>query len=211
MNYRFAWALYGFLAHDKLTASELDDRLEALRRDTPAPWLLSQMNLIDSHDTWRALTACNADKRRLKQMVAFQLAYPGSPMIYYGDEAGLQGDYAESGRRAFPWDGIDQDLHGFYKRALAYRRTSNALRYGSIETVVIEDAQCIYGFARRSDGEAVYAIFNASDTPVICAIPLQPGEAGRWNDMIGEHGPVEAQADRLTVQLEPRGFAWYAR
>src|SRR5437868_12491070 len=43
MNYRFAWAVHGFLAHDKLSASELDDRLATLRRDTPAPWLLSQM------------------------------------------------------------------------------------------------------------------------------------------------------------------------
>ncbi len=210
MNYRFGWALYGFLAYDKLTASELDDRLVVLRRDTPAPWLLSQMNLIDSHDTWRALTACNDDRRRFKQMIAFQLAYPGSPMIYYGDEAGLRGDYAESGRKAFPWDNIDPDLHGFYKRALAYRRGSNALRYGSIETVVIDDAQCVYAFARRSSGETIYAAFNASDQPATCDIPLQPGEAGRWNDVIGQHAAVDG-VDQLSVRLEPRGASWYAR
>jgi cyclomaltodextrinase / maltogenic alpha-amylase / neopullulanase len=211
MNYRFAWALHGFLAHDKLSASELDDRLETWRRDTPAPWILSQMNLIDSHDTWRALTTCERDRRRFKQMVAFQLAYPGAPMIYYGDEAGLEGDYAESARRAFPWDHIDQDLHGYYKRALAYRRSSNALRVGSVEAVVIDDARCVYAFARRADGQSVYAVFNASDEPVTVEIPLQPGEAGHWKDALGQHTDADTTSDRLVVRIEPRGAAWYGR
>ncbi len=211
MNYRFAWALHGFLAYDKLTASGLDDRLEVWWRDTPGPWLLSQMNLIDSHDTWRALTACNNDRRRFKQMVAFQMAYPGAPMIYYGDEAGLKGDYAESARRPFPWDHIDQDLHRFFKETIACRRKSKALRLGSVEAVVIDDTHCVYGFVRRADGEAVYALFNASDERARAEIPLLGGESGRWTDALGQHPAVEADAGRLVVQLEPRGAAWYMR
>jgi len=210
MNYRFAWALHGFLAYDKITASELDDRLETWMRDTPPPALLCQMNLIDSHDTWRAITACQGDVRRFKQMVAFQLAYAGAPMIYYGDEAGLDGDYAESARKAFPWDHIDQDFYGFYKKALAYRRQSKALRLGSVASVVIEDTRRLYAFARRYD-ETVYVVFNAGDEPVEIRIPLGTNESGQWIDVLGDQPPAEVHDGQLTVRIEARRAAWYAR
>src|SRR5262249_35490034 len=91
MNYRFAWAVRGFFAHDQLSASELDDRLQTWLRDTPEPVQTVQLNLLDSHDTGRILSFCDGDHTRVKQMIAFQLAYIGAPMIYYGDEAGLDG------------------------------------------------------------------------------------------------------------------------
>ena len=79
MNYRFAWAVRGFLATDQLTPTELDDRLSTWLRDTPAPAVKAQMNLVDSHDTGRILTACNGELKRLKQVIAFQLATPARP------------------------------------------------------------------------------------------------------------------------------------
>jgi glycosidase len=211
MNYRFAWAVQGFLAVDKLSPSELDDRLEMLRRDTPPPAVLAQMNLIDSHDTARALTVCGGDKRRFLQMVAFQLAYPGAPMIYYGDEAGLQGDYAESGRRAFPWGGEDADVLPFYRRALAFRRQSKALRLGNVESLVINDDQRVYVFARRLDDEAVYVAFNASDKPAKVEIQLRAGEDGAWHDALDQHPNVESVTGTLSIEITPHGAAWYCR
>ena len=56
MNYRFAWAARGFLANDRLTPTELDDRLTMWLLDTPAPAVKAQMNLLDSHDTARLAT-----------------------------------------------------------------------------------------------------------------------------------------------------------
>ncbi|HVO44443.1 MAG TPA: glycoside hydrolase family 13 protein, partial [Aggregatilineales bacterium] len=210
MNYRFAWALHGFLAHDKLTASEFDDRLQLWRRDTPPPWQLAQMNLVDSHDTGRILTTCGGDKRRVKQMAAFQFAYVGAPMIYYGDEAGIEGDYAESGRRAFPWENIDADLRDFYRRALDQRKKLPALRTGSVETVVIDDLRRVYVFARRLDVQSVYAAFNAGDAPATVTIPLLPGESGRWVDSLGGQDSVDARDGTIMVTLDARRSAWWA-
>ena len=39
----------------------LRDRLTMWLLDTPAPAVKAQMNLVDSHDTGRILTACNGD------------------------------------------------------------------------------------------------------------------------------------------------------
>ena len=179
MNYRFAWAARGFLATDQLTPTELDDRLSTWLRDTPAPAVKAQMNLVDSHDTGRILTACNGELKRVRQVLAFQLSYPGAPMIYYGGETGLEGDYAEDGRRTMPWDALDETLIGYFKQAIHFRKGSDALRLGEVEAVVIDDAQKVYAFKRWLGDEVVYCVFNASDETAEVKLPLLDGNLAR--------------------------------
>eukprot|EP00976_Prorocentrum_cordatum_P039409 801269-Prorocentrum_minimum.AAC.1 len=56
----------------------------------PHPSFLN-MNLFDSHDTARALWMLRGDTLALKLSVLMQMTMPGPPMIYYGDEIGLNG------------------------------------------------------------------------------------------------------------------------
>ena len=178
----------------------MDDRLAVWLRDTPAPAVKCQMNLLDSHDTGRILTACGGDQRRLKQIVAFQFAYSGAPQIYYGSETGLEGDYAEDGRRTMPWDNLDQDLIGYFKRVIALRRELAALRLGEVEAVVIDDAQQVYAFKRWLGEEIVYCAFNAGDDPAEITLPLTDGS---WRDVLNG-----SRIDGQRVRIDPRGAAW---
>ncbi len=207
MNYRFAWAARGFLATDSLTPTELDDRLSTWLRDTPPPAVRAQMNLVDSHDTGRILTACAGDLRRVLQVLAFQLSYPGAPMIYYGGETGLEGDHAEDGRRTMPWDSLDHALIERYQHAIHVRRGSDALRLGDVEAVVIDDAHKVYAFRRFYRDEVVYCIFNASDEKAEIVFPLAEGE---WHDALGS-STIEARDSSLVAHVEPRGAAWFMR
>ncbi len=208
-NYRFAWALHGFFAYDSLTVSQFDDRLTTLRRDTPAPALLSQLNLINSHDTTRVLTICGGDKRRLMQMVAFQMSYPGAPMIYYGDEAGLTGKTGESGRKPFPWGAEDAEILGFYRKLTAVRKQLIPLKLGTFETLVVDDENRLYAFSRQMDGVIVYACFNVSDHPAEISIPQAGVEIGNWVDALGStYANATTAANIIKVPLQPRGFVW---
>jgi len=211
MNYRFAWALHGFFVYDKISASELDDRLLTWQRDTPPPALKTQMNLIASHDTGRVLTFSEGSRSRFVQTVAFQLSYAGAPMIYYGDELGLEGKYAEDARRTIDWDNFDSnaDLLIFYKRAIAARRNHPALRQGDTETILIDDERRIYAFARRHEGQTVYCVFNASDQAA--SVKISVNEAGQWADLLQTHATIDVQDDALSVEMQPRGSAWYVR
>ena len=208
MNYRFSWAARGFLATDSLTPTELDDRLSTWLRDTPAPAVKCPMNLVDSHDTGRILTACKGELKRLMQVLAFQLGYPGAPMIYYGGETGLEGDYAEDGRRTMPWDGLDHALIDRYKHALHFRKGSDALRLGDVEAVIIDDAQKVYAFKRWLNDEVVYCVFNASDKTAEVRLPLLDGN---WHDALDGGNAIESHEDALVAWIEPRGAAWFAR
>ncbi|MBZ0307254.1 MAG: alpha-glucosidase C-terminal domain-containing protein, partial [Anaerolineae bacterium] len=212
MNYRFTWALWGFFAHEKLTATEMDDRLAVLRRDTPAPALHSQMNILSSHDTQRVLRACGDDKQKFLQMAAFQLAYPGAPMIYYGDEAGITSlDHCESGRKAFPWGKEDSEILNFYYRALAARRTSKALRYGDFYVLHIDDDKRVYIFGRQYKDEVVYAAFNAGSSAVEVTIPLSLHYEGHCTaeDLLGHYADSLVTGDAMEVTLQPGLAGWF--
>jgi glycosidase len=208
MNYRLGWALRGFCLTDSLTPSELDDRLMVLQRDTPEPALYSQMNVIDSHDTDRLMTVAKGDRRRVKQIAAFQLAYPGAPMIYYGSETGLEGDNAEDGRRCMPWDSLDQHLLGYYKRIVSLHRNSRALRQGDYETVLLDDERRLYGFARRCENEVVFALFNSGDETADAHVSLREGDSEQWHEAISGSEVIQAHHGALVVRLEPHAAVW---
>jgi glycosidase len=205
MNYRFANAVVGW-AGGKLNALELDDRLETLRRDTPPAVFHAQLNLIDSHDTARARTLLGGSAQRQKLAAALQFAYPGAPMIYSGDEVGQEGAYAENSRRPFPWDDYDRELHEYYRRLIAARKSTDALRYGDVETAWI-DPRGGYAFVRRAGNETVLAVFNNGETALSAEIPLQGAENGLWTDLFGLLPNARVEGEALRVELPPLGAA----
>ena len=131
--------------------------MECLRENYPREVFYNLMNIIGTHDTARALTVLgsrpelwNADKntqaytvlvgdarerakRRLKMAAVIQFCMPGSPTIYYGDEAGMQGYGDPLNRRTFPWGHEDEELLYFYRTLCAERDQSEVLREGELQ------------------------------------------------------------------------------
>ena len=211
MNYRFGYSVLGF-AGNKLTAWELDHRLETLRRDTPTPAFFTQMNLLGSHDTARILTVLG-NRERVMLAAALQLAYPGVPMVYYGDEAGIEGGYAEASRVAYPWGHEDNELLEFYKRAINARRASKALSLGDVRTVWV-DEEGGYGFLRLYQNERVLALFNNGAAPLEARITLQdalPADLpdGSYSDLLGRLAPAQVSGGALTAEVPPYGAGWF--
>src|SRR6185312_1909560 len=67
--------------------------------------------------------------------VGLQMTTPGVPMVFAGDELGLEGAWGEDARRTMPWDrpeAWDTPLLETYRRLIALRRSSNALAHGGI-------------------------------------------------------------------------------
>ena len=214
MNYRFGYSVIGF-ANGKLTPSELDDRLETLRRDTPKPSFHAQFNLIGSHDTARPLTTFDGDTHRLKLAVAMQCAYPGVPMVYYGDEAGLEGEYAEAGRKPYPWDSPNVDLREYYRRVLTTRRTSRALSEGDVLTVHADDDTSTYAFMRLLDEDHVIAAFNAGSETVELRITLPDGlnrsdRVREYHDLLDLQPPAAREDDTLRITLAAYSSGWFS-
>ena len=67
----------------------------------------SQLNLLDSHDVPRFLTLCGGDRRRYKLALLFMFSFVGMPMLFYGDELGMEGGEDPDCRRPMRWDDVE--------------------------------------------------------------------------------------------------------
>src|SRR5204863_9267759 len=125
MNYRFRTDVDGFVretnysdssgAVNVLRPSQLGHALHAILEDYPRAAVDSSFDLIDSHDTNRALFVLTEpgdllgtawERQRLAALLQF--TWIGAPMIYYGDEAGIdapgRNGFGDPYNRApYPW------------------------------------------------------------------------------------------------------------
>jgi alpha-glucosidase len=166
----------------------------ALRRfRTGVPWesVLHSWNLLDSHDTARFRTIAGTAERQLVG-VGLQMTLPGVPMLFAGDELGLEGAWGEDARRTMPWESQWDD--GFLREVRALtklRRSLPALARGGLRFVhVAPDA---IAFLRETRSEqllvlAARAPHEPISTPFTNLETLY-GE-GAANGVLPSHGPA---------------------
>ncbi len=176
MNYTFSWATMTFCGSNTLRKGYKRNHLSLIPRtaaesakvvDEMYGWYdwgvnLVQLNLLDSHDTARALWVMGDDVDALKLCVLMQMTMPGAPCIYYGDEIGMSAGDDPFCREAFPWEDEsvrDEELLAHYRKACALRNEYEILRIGDFETIFTEKMVWVY---RRTLGEdEAYIIINA--------------------------------------------------
>lgn len=180
MNYPFGEACLSFFGRTSLNMSEIrkagygprihpiDGHEFARRLQEIVTWyhpeiVYAQLNLFDSHDTPRFLTAVSGDRSALKLAWLTLFTYPGAPCIYYGDEIGLEGGHDPDCRRAFSWEQQrwDQELLSFVKTCIAMRKIHPALRRGKFQ--ILHAAAESVVFARWNGGETWLIALNASN------------------------------------------------
>jgi len=98
-------------------------------------------SLLDSHDTPRFHTLVDGDPALIEVGVGLSATLPGTPMMFAGDEFGLDGTYAEDGRRPVPWDRPPPGaarLHDIYRSMFGLRRRFESLREGSYRLMRVD-------------------------------------------------------------------------
>jgi alpha-glucosidase len=122
--------------------------MAAVMRDfaAPIPWRSSTHNLtlLDSHDTPRFRSMAGRERHHLG--VALLMTLPGLPMVFAGDEIGVEGVNNEDGRRPFRWDEArwDHPTRGLYRTLIALRRAHPALRSGGLRWLHCGDDVVLY-------------------------------------------------------------------
>ncbi len=160
-NYPVRDALVALL-QGKENAVQFDARIGTLLKTYDRENLSAMYIPLDSHDTERFKTMVAGNIDKLKLAFLFQMAYPGAPAIYYGDEVGVEGGKDPDSRRAFPWneDEWNQDLRTWVKSLITLRKQTACLRRGDFARLVADDV--IYAFARIMDEDKVIVALNAS-------------------------------------------------
>jgi len=156
----------------------------------------------------------------LRQMIIFQMTYPGAPMLYYGTEVGMWGANDPDNRQPMIWDDLsyepeahqlagscapaqrepDRELFLFCQKAIALRRKKETLRRGGFQWYDTQDDR-VLGFIRTHDGEEILVLLNASDEKKTFRLPSE------MKDLWG--GGKRVRKDK--VNLDARGWRILSR
>ena len=184
MNYPLREAIIRFVCDG--TAEVLKETVENEWECYPKPVIHCLMNLLGSHDTPRILTvlgggdlsgspreeqaravlsedARTVAKTRLFQAVLLQMTLPGVPSIYYGDEAGMEGNKDPFNRRCYPWGKEDREVQDWARKLLITRRGLPLLREGEYETLVSDGG--IFAFCRTDGENSLCVAVNKGTSP----------------------------------------------
>ncbi|MGH9929530.1 MAG: alpha-amylase family glycosyl hydrolase, partial [Pyrinomonadaceae bacterium] len=142
------------------------------------------MRFSDNHDERRAVARFGERGALAASAVMFTL--DGVPLLYNGMEVG---DTTESGAPAlfeklpvfWPIAERRPEFPRFYKQMMALRRSSNALRRGSLAWLKNSDEARVLSFVRRTADEEVVVTINLSNRPFRGSVEV--GKEGTFADV----------------------------
>ncbi|MCB2156125.1 glycoside hydrolase family 13 protein [bacterium] len=165
----------------------------------------------------------DADRQIQKLFVIFQMTYPGAPMVYYGDEAGMWGGNDPDCRKPMVWPELtyqrettlptgakfspgdvvayDHDMASHYRKMIRIRNNHPALRTGDFETVLTDDEAEVYAYRRIAPRENILVVLNNSDQPRAVSLPVGRGQV--FTDLLNG-GLLAAEGTTLTVNIPAR-------
>ena len=211
MNYPFRTAALDWLCGGDAVAFR--ESMEQLRENYPSPAFYSAMNFLSTHDTPRILTLLGgeptpADKaeraaarlspagrelarRRLMLGALLLYTFPGSPTVYYGDEAGMEGYEDPLNRRAFPWGAEDEELLRWYRKLGQLRGGRPSLQRGDICYLYADGSGL--ALRRQWDSEVTTAAMNSGKEPLTMTLswphPIAT-DAMTGQQFLADHGTV---------------------
>jgi alpha-glucosidase len=165
--------------------------MRAFAAGVPWQFTLNSWLLLDSHDSPRFRTLAGSRASQLVG-VGLQMTMPGVPMVFAGDELGLEGEWGEDGRRTMPWDRTDEwdrTLLEEYRRLIALRRSSGALARGGLRFAYVDDD--VIAYLRETADERLFCLASRADHDPV-RIPLAALEANALETLYGADADIDA-------------------
>ncbi|UQZ33335.1 alpha-glycosidase [Paenibacillus sp. PK3_47] len=215
MNYVLREAVLEFFAQQSTGPIRFMEQVlhqEALYNDQAN---MGMFQLLGSHDTLRFLTACkeggrgwdreSTAMRRMRLAVFFQMTYTGIPMIYYGDEIGMEGATDPHCRKPMIWQEQEPagELYKWYKQLISLRRKYDTLQKGSFRPWFTDEVRGVVGYVRRFEQNKTGMIINNS--PNHYQLQLHTFCPGKnvLTDLLT--GLTIRNTGRILVEIEPFG------
>lgn len=199
MNYPFQEGILCFIREEESGTTFLR-KIQSIQENYPARIFDRLMNFLGTHDTLRSLNAMlfsqepyeeksrllkrklteeekKLARKRLQIAVMLLFSLPGTPCIYYGDEAGLEGWKDPFNRSTYPWGREDLEILALYRQWSNFYQTSSALRMGRFKGVNASERSI--SFLRASKDQILFCIVNLSNNVLQGTFP----EKGKWQSV----------------------------
>ena len=167
------------------------------------PWhmRLCNLNALDTHDTGRFKTFAIPGSQKVA--AGLQFTFPGIPMIFAGDEFGLDGYNGENSRTPIPWNGerkFDASMLEVYAKLGKIRKSSKALQQGSLRWLYASDEALM--FARETKTETILVLATRGKDRKI-ELPVDSvSDTKRAENLFGG-GEIKRSGDRLKFDAKP--------
>ncbi len=225
-DFDYSWPLHSALTNvlqGRSRATELREEWEKESKSWPRNSL--HLRFSDNHDERRAIARFGEPAALAASAMMFTL--DGVPLLYNGMEVG---DTTESGAPAlfeklpvfWPIAVRRPEFPRFYKQVMALRRSSNALRLGSVEWLRNSDESRVVTYLRRTPDEEILVAVNFSSRPFFGSVEAA-GTAG-YVDVTPDVGaplppdvfnPEQTSAKRTAglpvIALDAWGYRIYRR
>ncbi|MHA7110899.1 alpha-amylase family glycosyl hydrolase [Sunxiuqinia elliptica] len=160
------------------------------------------MQFITNHDenSW-AGTVNQRMGDAADAFAVFSFTVPGIPLIYSGQEAGLDKQLAFFEKDEIDWSKLDKS--DFYRRLIELKKTNealwNGLDGGDLKLLNTNHNDQVFAFTREKNANKLLIIMNFSDHPVVSDIEFDVREEydGIWEDsklVVEEKESIELQA-----------------
>ena len=168
-DFDYSWPIHSTLTNVLQGRALASDLREEWNREFNAwPRGSLHMRFSDNHDERRAIARFGEPGALAASALMFTL--DGVPMLYNGMEVG---DTTESGAPAlfeklpifWPFAERRPEFGRFYRQMMALRRSSQALRRGTVEWLSNSAQSRVLTFMRRGEGEEVLVAINLSNRP----------------------------------------------
>lgn len=185
MNYPLCQGILRYIKYGE--TGPLRYAIETVMRNAPKDIMHLQMNFLGTHDTERIISALsdisfegksNAEiahlklshherevaKTRLKLAYLALITMPGVPMIYYGDEIGMEGYKDPFNRMPYPWKHQDIELLSYMQQILALRKHNSVYANGNIKVLHMDENAMLY--LRENNQSRHLIVINRGEIPM---------------------------------------------
>ncbi len=146
--------------------------------------------------------------KRLQMMHAFNMAIPGVPVIFYGDEIGLPGAGDPDNRRMMKFEGLEGDeatTKENVEKLTELRRNRLSLTYGDTEILHVDEGSLV--IFRNYFREGTLIAFNKTNEEKNITVEV----SGRFaNSELSTHfgNSITKEENMITLKLQPVSFEY---
>jgi glycosidase len=138
--------MWGFYSDELYT-----DLLHTIQENYPREAFESLWVNLGNHDRTRILTALNSNPDKVLVASTLQFGYPGVPVVWYGDEVGVEGLGDPGTRQPYPWGNENTTMLEHYKKLIHLKKSLPVLANGDFE-VLPDSASGVITFHRYLEG-----------------------------------------------------------
>jgi alpha-glucosidase len=150
MNYSWQSAA-GALFEGRIGSRVFGAFLARFADDAGIAGLSDSLSMLTSHDTPRLRDLFDGDLRRMEHALLLQFTLPGIPMIWAGEELGMEGKGDHRNRQPIPWGTLPDrgEARSRFDRLIRLRQERAELHRGDFVELSALLPEGVVGFLRR--------------------------------------------------------------